>query len=66
MTIADGVITMTYRGVDGANPGLGPTGTPNVQLTLTPVANTTDGKLAWTCVVTDSAWNKYVPSECRA
>ncbi|WP_217126940.1 pilin [Hydrogenophilus thiooxidans] len=48
-----GVITLT-----------GTTAAKNVVLTLTPTL-TTNGVVNWTCAVSSSANNKYVPAECR-
>jgi type IV pilus assembly protein PilA len=37
-----------------------------VTLTLTPAVNATSGNITWTCAVSDSTKNKYVPAECRS
>jgi type IV pilus assembly protein PilA len=60
--IGNGQITLLTRASAGA-----------VGLTLTPTANGAQlqngvlptGPIKWTCVVTDAAKAKYVPSECR-
>jgi len=36
-----------------------------VVLEFTPSVDTTSGVVKWTCAVTDSTKNKFVPSECR-
>lgn len=54
LTCANGVLTVTMTSV-----------AKGVVLTLTPsVANA--GGITWTCAVSSSANNKYVPAECRA
>ncbi|NRT57003.1 pilin [Sphaerotilus uruguayifluvii] len=50
---ASGIITVTMKST-----------AQSVALTLTP-AVTDGGPVTWTCVVTDAAKNKYVPSNCR-
>jgi type IV pilus assembly protein PilA len=44
------------------------TSAADVQFSLTPTFNDTTTKTAviWTCLVSDSAKNKYVPSSCRS
>ena len=51
---ATGVITVT-----------GNSAAKSVSLTLTPSLDTTTGMVNWTCAVSSSANNKYVPAECR-
>ena len=54
LACANGVLTVTMT----------TSAAKGVVLTLTPSANA--GGITWTCAVSSSANNKYVPAECRA
>lgn len=51
---ADGVISITTTADAGG-----------ISLTLTPAYDTTSEQVSWTCAVSSSSENSYVPNECR-
>lgn len=54
---ANGVISITTTSMSGSSNA--------ISLTLTPAYNTSNERVTWTCAVTSSANNDYVPSKCR-
>ncbi|MGY6214415.1 pilin [Methylolobus aquaticus] len=56
VTVADGIITVVTKGID--------TNLDAGNIKLTPVDN--GGGIVWSCAVSDSTLNKFVPANCRA
>jgi len=57
MDVTDGVITVTYAA--------GEVGGTSFDLVLTPAVQA-NGTITWGCGVSDPAYNKFVPANCRS